>query len=332
MISKKHLLVLNILLASCLLSCGKNDSQATASDVTMLSTENATAAANALEATSRQLSISNIADESSSEESKDISSASESNIGQSPTDETPIVDEEDIFVSDFTFGIKLIQGTTKSQQADKIYSSWDFDITTAMEPIPDDYISPDYLLYVSNSNRISADTYVGEMVPISQNFSTEKKIYTEDVVILERRAAQAAIAMLNDVNTLYPDTTIVPDSGYRSVADQQAVMDKYIRLEGEAAAKKRVATPGTSNHHTGLALDIAMWRDGQFIDDVDDTDPAIIWLHSHAHEYGFFLEMPKGYNFKYEPWHFRYVGVEYATQIHNSGLLFKEWLAFTRSA
>ena len=209
----------------------------------------------------------------------------------------------------------------------RIMSSWNFDITEAMEEITDDYQNPNYLLYVNSSHPISEDTYVGKMVPIAQNFSTEKQEYTDEQVMLEWRAAQALIEMLNKVNELYPDTTVVPDSGYRSIADQQWVMDKYIRLEGEAAARQRVSLPGTSNHHTGLAIDIAIWEDGKFIDDVIDTDPPIAWLHEHAYEYGFFLEFPKGHNFKYEPWHFRYVGLDNAKSIHDSGLLFSEWLA-----
>ena len=206
-----------------------------------------------------------------------------------------------------------------------VMSTWGFDITSVYASRDTEYIEPNYMILVNKSNPLSEDTYIGEMVAVSQNYNGELQQYTDEQVMLELTTAKAMCAMLNEANTLFPDTTVFPDSGYRSIAYQQEIFERYVRLEGEAAARRRVSTPGTSEHHTGLACDIAMWKNGVYIDDVDDKEPVIAWIHQHAHEYGFILRYPNGYSFKYEPWHFRYVGVENATKIKESGQLFEDY-------
>lgn len=215
----------------------------------------------------------------------------------------------------------------QTSEAFNVMSSWGFDITEVYASRDTQYIEPNFMILVNKSNPLSEDTYIGEMVAVSQNYNGELQQYTEDQVMLELTTAKAMCAMLNEANKLFPDTTVFPDSGYRSIAYQQEIFERYVRLEGEAAARRRVSTPGTSEHHTGLACDIAMWKNGVYIDDVDDKEPVIAWIHEHAHEYGFILRYPNGYSFKYEPWHFRYVGVENATKIKESGQLFEDYCA-----
>ncbi|MBQ7874193.1 MAG: M15 family metallopeptidase [Oscillospiraceae bacterium] len=85
------------------------------------------------------------------------------------------------------------------------------------------------------------------------------------------------------------------------------------------------AAPGTSEHNSGLAVDIGCAK-GEFEGSAEEK-----WLLSHAHEYGFILRYPADKvditGFEHEPWHFRYVGKEQAKLIYESGLCLEEYLA-----
>lgn len=128
--------------------------------------------------------------------------------------------------------------------------------------------------------------------------------------------------------------TLTPYSGYRSYARQQRnynnLTDTYMsqyNLSREEAAKKAatvILPPGTSEHNLGLAMDICN-TNSSF-----DTQKEYKWLTEHAHEYGFILrytaEKQPITGIIPEPWHWRYVGVEHAAKIKDSGLCLEEYL------
>lgn len=109
-------------------------------------------------------------------------------------------------------------------------------------------------------------------------------------------------------------------SGYRSYASQRALYAGLQRRFGRAYAAKYVAIPGTSEHQTGLAVDLRSpsGRGTSF-----DRTKEWRWLRAHAQEYGFVLRYPKGRTsvtgIGYEPWHWRYVGVTHARAIRALG-------------
>lgn len=120
------------------------------------------------------------------------------------------------------------------------------------------------------------------------------------------------------------------NDGFRTFAMQQEVMDYYIDLEGMEKASLRVAPVGTSEHHTGLAIDISYYQDGIEINEEPmEYSDVHHWLLEHAHEYGFILRYPKGKEevtgIRYEPWHYRYVGVEFATILKNTSVTMEEY-------
>ncbi|MBE6758295.1 MAG: D-alanyl-D-alanine carboxypeptidase family protein [Ruminococcaceae bacterium] len=104
----------------------------------------------------------------------------------------------------------------------------------------------------------------------------------------------------------------------------------FSQAEAEQKASTEVARPGTSEHHTGLAADIL--SDGVYSleESFEDTE-AFKWLKAHCAEYGFILRYPKEKEditgVIYEPWHYRYVGVEAATAIMSRGICLEEYLA-----
>lgn len=128
-------------------------------------------------------------------------------------------------------------------------------------------------------------------------------------------------------------------SAYRTKERSQQLFDKQIRqqlsygLTQEQAvieAAKWVAPPGTSDHHTGLALDIVTPSYQMLNFGFADTGAAK-WMAAHAHEYGFVLRFPEDKQeitgIVFEPWHFRYVGKEHAAAIFEGGLCLEEYVA-----
>jgi len=114
---------------------------------------------------------------------------------------------------------------------------------------------------------------------------------------------------------------IIIDSGYRSYEYQQRILEKCYAEKGEEAYST-VALPGCSEHQTGLAIDIALYINGEYVDKFDDTFPQLKWLFENSYKFGFILRYPKGKEditgYSYECWHFRYVGHELSEEMHNN--------------
>ena len=135
------------------------------------------------------------------------------------------------------------------------------------------------------------------------------------------------------------NVTVWMQSGYRSVSYQTNLYEKktnYYKQQGydDAKAKEMAAAivnpPGYSEHNCGLAADLNS-PEHTGLDEGFENTAAFRWLCQHAGEYGFILRYPKGAEEKteitYEPWHWRYVGVENAAKINASGLCFEDYIA-----
>ncbi|EUJ46083.1 M15 family metallopeptidase [Listeria riparia] len=116
--------------------------------------------------------------------------------------------------------------------------------------------------------------------------------------------------------------TLYAVSGYRSYKRQQEVFSAEVANNGEAKAKEAVAVPGTSEHQTGLAMDISSKDQGYELTEAFGETPEGKWLQKNAHNYGFILRYMKGREsttkYQYESWHYRYVGKDAATIIYNN--------------
>ncbi len=130
------------------------------------------------------------------------------------------------------------------------------------------------------------------------------------------------------------------DYGYRSFAQSQALFEKqinaqlaahpgYTREQAELAAQEWVAPPGTSDHHTGLALDIVT-PTYQVLDDGFAETAAGRWMAEHSWEYGFVIRFPANKTeetgIAYESWHLRYVGREHAAAMRERDLCLEEYV------
>ena len=137
--------------------------------------------------------------------------------------------------------------------------------------------------------------------------------------------------------------TVWMQSGYRSVKYQTSLYErktKYYLDKGydNATAREKAAAvvnpPGYSEHNCGLAADLNS-PEHTGLDEGFEKTAAFRWLCEHAGDYGFILRYPKDAEDKteiiYEPWHWRYVGVENAAKINASGLCCEDYIETLQS-
>lgn len=113
-------------------------------------------------------------------------------------------------------------------------------------------------------------------------------------------------------------------SAYRSYATQVTVYHRYVASAGKAAADRQSARPGFSEHQSGLAADISAVPLTCALSACFGQTPQGMWLVGNAYRFGFLLRYPADKvavtGYMYEPWHFRYVGVSLATEMHAEGV------------
>lgn len=181
--------------------------------------------------------------------------------------------------------------------------------------------SSDWRLLLVNSTHPLADDYSVDLTELRNGQSVDTRILSDLQEMFDAARSE----------DIYP---IVSDA-YRTREDQQTLMDDVIQNyedegysseEASSKAEQVIAKPGTSEHETGLAIDIA----GD--DDYDqDTDSVLEWMNSNAYKYGFILRYPSGKESvtgaEAEDDHYRYVGKEAAKVIHDQGICLEEYLS-----
>jgi len=112
-------------------------------------------------------------------------------------------------------------------------------------------------------------------------------------------------------------------SGYRSYSKQSSIYSRKKSSQGQEAADRVSARPGTSEHQLGLAMDLAKKGSSQLNTSFGKTKEGQ-WVSANAHRFGFIVRYLEDYEdvtgYMYEPWHVRYVGVEHAAELYESGL------------
>ena len=187
----------------------------------------------------------------------------------------------------------------------------------------------DPLMILVNHTNQMPENYTFETAECGSKTAVNKTLQTVACnAFLELQKAAAA-----------ENVTVWMQSGYRSVSYQTNLYEKktnYYKRQGydDAKAKEMAAAivnpPGYSEHNCGLAADLNS-PEHTGLDEGFENTAAFRWLCQHAGEYGFILRYPKGAEEKteitYEPWHWRYVGVENAAKINASGLCFEDYIA-----
>ena len=183
----------------------------------------------------------------------------------------------------------------------------------------------DYLVLVNKENKLP--DYWEKVVELE----TVKDIWGDDVKV-EKTALLKFFELKQELAS--EDIFIELDSAYRSVERQKELWAEFEKEYGLEYTQKTVAVPGTSEHHTGLAIDVCIRKNGKLIyENAEMVKEKKIFekVHSKLAKYGFILRFPEGKDeitgYSYEPWHFRYVGSpEIAKEITDKGLTFEEYL------
>lgn len=167
-------------------------------------------------------------------------------------------------------------------------------------PVPSEVTYINGILVVNKTYGLPADYNPGENPEARAAF--------------DRMAAGAAAEGLN----------IFVASGFRSYDHQMRTYSRYVYYDGQENADTYSARPGFSEHQTGLAFDM------NSVDDSFAGTPEALWVEAHCYEYGFIIRYPKGKEditgYQYEPWHVRYLGIDTAADVYNSGLTLEEYL------
>ena len=183
----------------------------------------------------------------------------------------------------------------------------------------------DYMVLVNKQSKLPDDWEERiELVDVTNGLGQTYQV--------EKKAAEAYGKLREELSN--EGIIIELDSTYRTVAKQQEIWDEFLKKYGEEYTKKYVAIPGTSEHHTGLAIDVKIVKDGKVIDDNDEmTAETEIFskIHAKLAEYGFILRYPVGKEditgYGAEVWHFRYIdSKEIAKEIMDNGLTLEEYL------
>ena len=146
--------------------------------------------------------------------------------------------------------------------------------------------------------------------------------------LMRAEAARAAELLFADADAA--GLSLVASSAFRSYDWQVFLHENAVAELGVDAARRISAIPGHSEHQLGLALDVSTAElNGALVTEFANTEEGK-WLKDNAHRFGFIISYPEGSepqtSFVYEPWHIRYVGLDAANEIFESGLLFEAWL------
>lgn len=183
---------------------------------------------------------------------------------------------------------------------------------------------PWYLVLVNNKNPMDEDYEIPSFTDLQPGYSVDSRI------------AEAANQMLQDAKA--DGMKIIICSAYRSVGRQEELFNTSLQdrlnsgldyWDAFAETRQSVAEPGTSEHALGLALDLIS-NDYMGLDEKQQETEEAQWLAQNCHKYGFILRYPPEKTeitgIIYEPWHYRYVGVEDATKIMELGITLEEYL------
>ena len=191
-----------------------------------------------------------------------------------------------------------------------------------------------YLILVNKENPCGADHTPKSLSALPARLT----LYGKDIS-LESNAALAAEALVLELHACgFKDIAVT--SGYRDYAYQQVLFNTYLGNEKakhpdwtEEQCRTEVLTysafPGQSEPQTGLCMDLISTKNVT-LDETFADNPAYAWLVENAHSFGFILRYPEGKEgitgYTYEPWHYRFVGIEAATAIHEQGITLEEYL------
>ena len=174
-----------------------------------------------------------------------------------------------------------------------------------------------YLVLVNKEFKLPNDYVPSNLEIISNEYANDNKY-------LRKEAKEAFEKLSGDAKEL--GYKVIAVSTYRDYNYQDRLYNEYVSDKGIDYADQCSARPGHSEHQTGLAVDVMGSND-----DYDEFENSIEfeWMKNNSYRYGFILRYPKGKEkitgFKYEPWHYRYVGSDVAKVIYEENITLEEY-------
>lgn len=188
----------------------------------------------------------------------------------------------------------------------------------------------------------SITVFVNKEYALPKDYKPEKLV-TPDVVFnlitydertLMRPEAATALEKLFDA-AKRDGIILYGISGYRSYQRQYGIFTNNIVHKGKTYTLRYSAVPGTSEHQTGLSIDVSAKSLDYKLSANFASSPEGIWLAKNAHNYGYIIRYPKGNEqitgYAYEPWHIRYVGKGLAGYLYENNLTLEEYYNYTPS-
>lgn len=244
-----------------------------------------------------------------------------------------------------------------SNKVQNYHSAMEYAYSTSVnEEILKTGLSAEYLTLANKKHALGESYIPSDLVALTCPTNYGK------TVELNRRAAQALYLMLQEMNASGV-TDIMVTSGYRSYQYQVKLFNQYLNEESASITENAIvcfgmeyiqknyldrglevlsakdaktvvlsysALPGTSEHQTGLCVDFITSTMTELDTSFANTD-AFAWLSNNAYRFGFILRYPEGKEeitgYTYEPWHYRFVGREAATDIHFGKITLEEYFA-----
>ena len=215
--------------------------------------------------------------------------------------------------------VEELYNTTKTEEAEVIEEENKRDI---------DSNTSDWELLLVNKKHEVPEGYILELEEVESGHQVDKRI------------AKSLEQMLSDARKEGLSPIIC--SSYRTNAKQQKLYNNKVREykrwgcsseEAEELASYWVAIPGTGEHETGLAVDIVS-RDYQILDEKQEQTDVQKWLIDNSYKYGFALRYPTDKKditmINYEPWHYRYVGIDNATYMKEHDMCLEEYIEYLK--
>lgn len=207
---------------------------------------------------------------------------------------------------------KKEEETQKAQEDIKTYSEEAPEQVNKADDEQPTYFDCDFgrVLVINKSYGVGSSYYPANMVTVPGGEQIVEDVYAA----FQKMQQDAASEGLN----LY-----IP-SGYRTYETQNRLYNNYCSRDGKAAADTYSARPGHSEHHSGLCFDLNS-IDDSFADTAEGK-----WVAANCHKYGFVIRYPKSKEaqtgYKYESWHLRYLGIDFATHLYENDLCLEEYL------
>lgn len=185
-------------------------------------------------------------------------------------------------------------------------------------------------------NPESIPVLVNKQNKLPDNYNPTDLVYTDIPFVSgasneKRKMRRVAAAAVNQLfaGAKAEGISLLGVSAYRSHATQTTLFNYYVNRDGYEKARTYSALPGTSEHETGLSIDVTGGNGKCAAENCFGGTKEAIWLEQHAAEYGFIIRYPKGKEsitgYQYEPWHLRYVGKELALEMTNKGITLEEY-------